>query len=238
MKKEDAFKLLLQSVDLYERNLKNKNLLFLCMDKHNTLYAIETLFLRSNFLHLTGVKFKPGKALHANEFYSRCLDRRLRMDDFEFDTKGTTQMKLSVLPQLFQKNLGAIMAGNFTPQGVLLSTEKLIGNERAVLGFVFDPKRNAFLPNTSLKGDVRNYVDQHLRIIATYRKPAAESTYQEIVYESKTVNREALVFPKEWAYLQNLQSRSSSEQNDVLPGSIKNIISASEPSDGKTDPLL
>ena len=83
MKKEQALKIIFQCADKFEKNLANKNLLFVCSDKKMNISTVEVAFIRSNFLHMTGVKFNTGKRLSANEFYKMCLDRRLSLKDFD-----------------------------------------------------------------------------------------------------------------------------------------------------------
>ena len=55
IKKDKALQIVLKTAECYEKNLRNKNLLFLYEDKHHNIDSYEVVFERSNFLHLTGL---------------------------------------------------------------------------------------------------------------------------------------------------------------------------------------
>lgn len=93
MDKSEALKILFQCADQYQKNLENKNLLLICANSSmNKVIAVETQFEPNNFMHLTGVKFQEGKRLAPDTFYTRCLARRLSLDDFELALDGTTEI--------------------------------------------------------------------------------------------------------------------------------------------------
>ena len=83
MKKETALRIIFECAGAYRDNLVNRNLLFICANSAMRINSIETVFGAGNFLHMTGVKFKGGKELTPNSFYSLCIDRRLTVNDFE-----------------------------------------------------------------------------------------------------------------------------------------------------------
>lgn len=56
--KAQAISIVVACAEQYRENLANKNLLFICQDKHKKITAIEFSFDASNFLHLTGLKVK------------------------------------------------------------------------------------------------------------------------------------------------------------------------------------
>ncbi len=72
IKKEDALRIVLRSAELYESNLKNKNLLFLFENKYHSVNYYEVVFESNNFLHLTGL-IVDKDILSAPAFYQRCL---------------------------------------------------------------------------------------------------------------------------------------------------------------------
>lgn len=57
--KKDIIKILHQSAKKYQENLLNKKIIFIYKNKDN-LDFIEALFKDSNFMHLTGIKYKKG----------------------------------------------------------------------------------------------------------------------------------------------------------------------------------
>lgn len=44
IKKDDALKIILETAECYEKNLRNKNLLFLYEDKHHNINSYEVVF--------------------------------------------------------------------------------------------------------------------------------------------------------------------------------------------------
>jgi len=57
---------------MYKENLENRNIMFIYKDEKTKF--IEAKFLKSNFLHLTGIK---PRNLKANEFYDKCIHNRI-----------------------------------------------------------------------------------------------------------------------------------------------------------------
>lgn len=196
MKKEEALKILFNSAQLYKENLVDNNFLFICMDKHKRTSALCIQFSTTGFLHLTGVKFNAGNRLRAGEFFDKCLKKRLSLNEFELSKDGTTEMKLQILPMLFSRNLSASMIGDFSARTPVLVTEKLAGGVKGCMGFVYDHSTGFYVPNTVLNLDIRTYIKNQLRIIATYRKKKTDETYDEIVYVAKKIDRKTIKYPK------------------------------------------
>lgn len=207
--KEQAIRVVVACAEEYQKNLVNKNLLFLCMDKHKRVHAIEFSFDASNFLHLTGLKVKQIRykekheddAISAIDFYEKCLAQRLRTSDFEFAKDGTTPLKLDVLPRLISKNLSATMIGDYNSRNPKLVTDKLAGGTAACMGFVPTGPSERYVPNTVLKIDIRAYIRNQMRVIAVYRKPMNVSQYEEITYAAKKIDWDVIEFPDQYTYL-------------------------------------
>ena len=161
MNKSEAQKVLFECVELYKNNLIDYNLLFLCAGKNRKMNALEMQFSTTGFLHLTGVKFPgkkiPGKKIPARAFFDKCINRRLSLAEFDLALDGTTELKLKILPMLFQKNLSASMIGDFSARTSLLVTEKLAGGIKGCMGFVRDEGTGYYVPNTVLNLDIRKY---------------------------------------------------------------------------------
>ena len=207
--KAQAISIVVACAEQYRENLANRNLLFICQDKHKRITAIEFSFDASNFLHLTGLKVKKHKyngkdmddAISAKDFYEKCLAHRLSVSDFEFAKDGTTQLKLEVLPRLISKNLSATMIGDYNSRNPKLVTDKMAGNTVACMGFVPTGPANRFVPNTVLKVDIRDYISNQVRVIAVYRKSMDDPKYEEATYYAKKVDWEAVTYPQPYEYL-------------------------------------
>lgn len=219
MDKNKARKILFECAELYKDNLINRSLLFLCLDKHKNISALEVAFSTTGFMHLTGVKFKEQR-LSAGEFFDKCINKRLSIEEFEMASDGTTEMKLNILPLLFVKNLSANMVGDFSARTPVLVTEKLAGGVKGCIGFVYDTKYRFYVPNTVLNLDIRTYITNQQRIIATFRKQKNDDAYQEIVYLAKKIDWEHLRFPELHVYLRKL---ISAKENGVVAAKATNV---------------
>lgn len=213
--KEDAIRIVVSCAEKYRNELENKNLLFICMDKHKKISYIEFAFHDYNYMHLTGLKSKhlfsqdtmSGRSesavdkLTATDFYKRCLEHKLSIEDFAFAPDGTTPMKLEVLPMIISKNLSANMVGNFNSSHPKLYTEKVAGGTKAYMGFVKDVLSNEYVPNTVVKEDLRKSVTDYVRIIAAYRKELTDKKYSERVYIAGKVDWSRIKYPDKLSYI-------------------------------------
>ncbi len=208
--KKQAIDIVVNCAEKYRDELNNRNLLFVCMDKHKQLSYIEVTFHDYSYMHMTGlrpVKKSQGEnneeltVYSAAEFYERCLAHRLSPDDFDFSDKGTTPMKLDILPYIINKSLMVNMVGDFSSMRPKLYTEKLAGGTKACVGFVKDKESGEYIPNTVLKEDIRNNVSDYVRVIVTYRKKISEEKYSEIVYFTRKIDWSKAVFSEEYSYL-------------------------------------
>ncbi len=179
IRKKEIIKEIVECAKIYNDNLNNKNLLFIYKENEKLNY-IETKFLKSNFFHLTGLE---SKNINPNYFYEKCLNNKISENDIELKKNGTTILKLSVLRNLMYINKNAKLIGNFNRNGILLSTEKLIGNTSACLGL---RKINKYyICNTVLKTDIREISIECMKIVCILSKNIKDSNYQEITYINK-----------------------------------------------------
>lgn len=199
--KEQAISIVVGCAEKYRDNLMNRSLLIAHSDKHKNLECIELTFDASNFMHLTGLKLN---GITADDFYDKCLSHRLSIDDFEFSNDGTTSLKLDVLPSVMTKKLSANMIGDYNSSNPKLYTEKLVGGEKACMGFVQSGARKRYVPNTLLKFDIRDISSNTRRIVAVFRKPRQQSNYEEITYRAKNFDWNAATLPGDYAYLNDI----------------------------------
>lgn len=199
MTKEEALSIIFNCADQYKSNLEDRNLLFICTNSALKVSSLEAAFIGSNFLHMTGIKFLSTPPMSPNAFYSKCMDRRLSVQDFDMDKQGHTEQKLLVLPQLVKANLSANIVGDYNSSRPLLATDKLAGGVRCCMGFVCDHKKAPFLvPNSVMNEDIRKLTNNRLRIVATYRKRIMDTDYNEIVYKAKKIEWMNLKYPSGW----------------------------------------
>ena len=194
MKKEVAIKAITQCAKDYHTYLENQNLLFLFGSQQKPDF-FEAVFLPRHFIHLTGVEISNRKFSGSSDFYNKALKNQLSPKDFSLATNGTTEMKLSVLPQLMKIYRSAKMVGDYSFTKSVLYTEKLVGNITASLGFVREDKY--YIPNTALKEDIRDITTKpQSRMLAIFRKPVEQSHYEEICYTAKGLVLQDISLPQ------------------------------------------
>lgn len=123
-----------------------------------SIKSYEVAFHRYNFLHLTGVKVDRSSVVSAIHFYEKCLDNRLKLEDFSFAKDGSTVQKLDILENMMGIKRNVTMIGDFTDRGPKLFTEKAAGNVCGCIGFVKDRNTRLNVPNTLLKKDIRDVI--------------------------------------------------------------------------------
>ena len=177
----------------YHNNLENRNLLIVFGSPSKPDF-FETIFLPSNFLHLTGVRPVSDKIPSSNVFYQKAMNGILNSNDFIMAANGTTERKLSVLPWLTKVHFIAKMVGDYNSVQSMQYTEKLVGNTAGFLGFIF---RNGFyIPNTALEEDIRNFsLYQPKKVLAIFRKPVDIGQYQELYYIAKGMDVNTIALP-------------------------------------------
>lgn len=198
--KEQAIATVVSCAENYRKELEGRKLLFLCRDKHKKITYYEFAFYDRNFLHLTGLKPNTSggrEPIRADEFYRKCIHKKLRFSDFEFAKDGTTPLKLEVLPNLMTKNLSAKMVGEYHSSRPKLYTEKLAGGIKGCVGFVTDKVHGEYVPNTVLNEDIRNSVNHQAQVIAVFRTKQKENLFSEITYIAKGVVLSDIELPRE-----------------------------------------
>ncbi|MCD8123619.1 MAG: PBECR4 domain-containing protein, partial [Lachnospiraceae bacterium] len=69
--KKDAIRIVTSCAETYQNELNNRNLLFLCLDKHKKVSYIEVAFHKYSYMHLTGLS--PNTMQNSNDHETREL---------------------------------------------------------------------------------------------------------------------------------------------------------------------
>lgn len=181
MKIDDAIKIATTCAKDYDRELVDKNLLFV-YGSEQAAQHIECYFAESNYLHLTGIIYS-GTAV---DFYRDCIDRKLVASSIKLLHNGLTELKLQILPQIVTIHKKAKTVGNHDGLNSLLYTEKIVGNITACLGFI--RKGDIYIPNTALRQDIRDITVDRGRVLAVYRKKRNAAQYTELCYTAKGID--------------------------------------------------
>lgn len=176
----------------YKKNLCNKNLLFIYKTHPNKYEFIEAVFLPKHFRHLTGVK--TSKEFRSVDFYNRCLDKKLSVDDFDLASDGTTWIKKDVLPHIMNIHYMSNIFGDYNESKPKLFTEKLTGNTRGCLGFVPEQESPGFYaPNTVIKEDIRGLVKKPCQLVLVFSKEKDDGLYKNLTYSAKGFEYETII---------------------------------------------
>ena len=154
--KREAMQILIKCAEQYKNNLLNTNLLIVST-RNNAFFCLEIDFPKKAFLHLTGV-YVDEERMAANQFYNKCVNKKIAPNDFEFKLDGTTRLKLEVLPKLLTVNSSINMINTYNGCRPKLYTERLAGNIRACLGLVKSDD-GYYVPNTVLRTDMRDEIN-------------------------------------------------------------------------------
>lgn len=191
MDKRRAIQIMTRAAALYHADLEDQKVIFLygvpaevrkqLQEGSGMLLSIksyEVAFHRYNFLHLTGVKVDRSGVVSAIHFYEKCLDNRLKLEDFSFAKDGSTAQKLDILENMMGIKRNVTMIGDFTDRGPKLFTEKVAGNVCGCIGFVKDRNTRLNVPNTLLKKDIRDVTASPVqKIYAVLSRSYTEGKY-------------------------------------------------------------
>ena len=211
MDKRRAIPILTKAAELYRDNLEDQKILFLygipseinrqlqTIDKClSSMQYYEVAFHRYNFLHLTGVRLNKMGTASAIHFYQKCLDKRLKEDDFSFSKDGSTGQKLDILEKMMLIKKNVTMIGDFTDRGPKLFTEKAAGNICGCIGFVQDRNTKLNVPNTLLKKDIRDVTAQPTyKVFAVFYKDYKDEKYSLVTKLDKSIDLNEIHFNDE-----------------------------------------
>lgn len=211
MEKREIIKIIEKCAIKYKNNLSNKNLLFIYNNKNKIQY-IEAKFLPSNFLHLTGLKYKRKNNNNALKFYKDILDKKVSLKNLEIKNEAIIKLKLNVLNMILDINYSAKMIGEFNSNFKnLLKTEKVVGTNVYGIGFI--KVGEYYIPNTTLKEDIRNISIETNRIIAIFCKKINEKQYSNLTYINRKIGLWQIFKNKEIIHKVNFEKLYSNNES-------------------------
>lgn len=174
----------------YRENLENKNIIFIYHEKNKINY-IETRFTAGNFLHLTGLEYARNingqESRSSIKFYKDIINNKLSVHNIKIKDKNTIKLKLEILYNLMNIGYSAKMIGTYDKVTKnLLVTDKVVGNVRYCIGV--KQVNKFYIPNTSLKEDIRIISKNTNKIVAILDKHIEEEKYTNITYISNSIS--------------------------------------------------
>lgn len=195
MNKKEALLIMISSAKIYHENLENKKIMIVFLTKQRKIEYIEAIFLPRHFLHLTGIKITNRNIKSSTEFYHLCLKNQLKISDVEFNSNGTTPLKLKILPQILKIHKITKMIGDYNNIKPYLSTQKIAGGINECLGF--KKEGNYYIPNTALYEDIRNVTNIQSRVVSILIRNIKDLKYKKVTYISKDYSLEKILKNKE-----------------------------------------
>lgn len=198
--KEDARKRVLNCAKIYQQKLLNKKLLIIYRErKDNVIRYIEVIFYERNYQHLTGLELldSEGNVLHNQSinFYRKCIENKLGLDEFQFKQDGTTHLKLVALPALMDVTKITKITGDYNNIRPYLFVDKVIGGVNFCLGLC--KELEAYVPSSALLEDIKKLTDAPSQVLAILEKGFEEDIYSKIRHVAKGLNLIKVNLPDE-----------------------------------------
>lgn len=206
--KEDAKRIVLNCAKQYQQRLLNKKMIIIYRErKDHTIRSIEVVFYEKNYQHLTGLELvdKNGNVIQHQSvnFYRKCIENKLGIDEFRFKTDGTTQLKLSALPVLMDISKITKITGDYNNVRPYLLVDKVIGGVKFCLGL--SKENDTYVPSSALLEDIKKLTDTPSQVLAILEKDKDENVYKIVKHVAKGLNLNNLLLPNEISAMVNLE---------------------------------
>lgn len=198
--KEDARRRVLNCAKQYQQRLLNKKLIIIYREKRdNVIRYIEVVFHERNYQHLTGLELidKNGDVLRnqSMNFYRKCIENKLSVDELRFKPDGTTQLKLEALPVLMDITKITKITGDYNNVRPYLFVDKVIGGVNFCLGLIRDD--NVYVPSSALLEDIKRLTEAPSQVLAILEKDVDADIYSIIKHVAKGLNLSNITLPQE-----------------------------------------
>lgn len=223
--KEDARRIVLNCAKQYQNKLVNKKFIIIYRERQdNSVRFIEVIFHDRNYQHLTGLELlnQDGAVIHRQSvnFYRKCIDNKLSIDEIGFKNDGTTQLKLTALPVLMDITKITKITGDYNNLRPYLLVDKVIGGVNFCLGL--SREGNWYVPSSALLEDIKRLTDRPSQVLAILQKDSKEEIYHVVKYVAKGLNLNNIRFPDEICQKINLENYEYKGTPNLIPQNRKN----------------
>ena len=136
--------------------------------RDNMIRYIEVVFYKRNYQHLTGLELidQRGNVLRNQSlnFYRKCIENKLGLEEFCFKKDGTTQLKLAALPVLMDITKITKITGDYNNVRPYLFVDRVIGGVNFCLGL--SKENNVYVPSSALLEDIKKLTDAPSQVLA------------------------------------------------------------------------
>ena len=178
----------------------NKKLLIIYRERQdNVIRYIEVVFLARNYQHLTGLELidKDGNVIHnqSMNFFRKCIENKLGIDEFQFKKDGTTHLKLLALPILMDVTKITKITGDYNNVRPYLYVDKVMGGVNFCLGLSKEEK--VYVPSSALLEDIKKLTEAPSQVLAIMEKDMDEEIYVRVKHVAKGLNLKNVRLPDE-----------------------------------------
>lgn len=198
--KEDARRNVLNCAKQYQKKLLNKKFLVIYRERRDSMIRyIEVAFYERNYQHLTGLELidREGNVLRKQSvnFYRKCIENKLGLEEFRFKVDGTTHLKLAALPVLMDITKITKIIGDYNHMRPYLLVDKVVGGVNFCLGL--SKEDDIYVPSSALLEDIKNLTDTPSQVLVILEKETLEEIYMVVKHVAKGLNLNSLVLPDE-----------------------------------------
>ncbi len=198
--KEEARRRVMNCAKVYQKKLVNKKLLIIYRERQDqSIHYIEVVFHERNYQHLTGLELvdKNGKTLRnqSMNFYRKCINNKLGLDEIQFKTDGTTHLKLEALPVLMDVTKITKITGDYNCTRPYLFVDRVMGGVNFCLGLT--KEECTYVPSSALLEDIKKLTKTPSQVLAILQKDMSEDVYCSIRHVSKGLDLYSLILPEE-----------------------------------------
>lgn len=207
--KENARRRVLNCAKQYREKLLNKKLIIIYRERQdNTIHHIEVLFHERNYQHLTGLELidNEGNLLRNQSvnFYRKCVNNKLGIDEFRFKQDGTTHLKLAALPILMDITKITKITGDYNNVRPYLFVDKVMGGVNFCLGL--SKEDNVYVPSSALLEDIKKLTDTPSQVLAILEKGTDDEIYSTVKHVAKGLNLNNIILPEKISSIINLEN--------------------------------
>lgn len=198
--KEDARRRVLNCAKQYQQNFLNKELIIIYRDRQcNNIRYIEVIFHERNYQHLTGLELidSNGNVLNnqSRNFFRKCIENKLGLDEFRFKKDGTTHLKLEALPVLMDVTKITKITGDYNDVRPYLFVDKVMGGVNFCLGL--SREGSVYVPSSALLEDIRKLTEAPSQVLVIMEKNIATDIYSIVKHVAKGLNLNTVKLPEQ-----------------------------------------
>lgn len=157
------------------------------------------MFYEQNYQYLTGLELidREGNVLRNQSvnFYRKCIENKLAIEEFRFKVDGSTHLKLAALPVLMDITKITKIIGDYNQMRPYLLVNKVVGGVNFCLGL--SKEDDIYVPSSALLEDIKKLTDAPSQVLAILEKETLEEIYIVVNHVAKGLNLNSLVLPDE-----------------------------------------